>query len=182
MMLIRHDSGHDATGHEQDSPDAVDVLTAATALGITPDAVRKRLSRGQLAGMKRDGRWLVVLSLPNVPIIARDRTRTGHDRPPVNSDRTADGTATGPDTPADTPAALAVYQELVEQFRGEVSFLREELRRKDALIAALVQRPAELARPVSDTTRTGPDTTSQAHRTGRLPWWRRLLAALTDGP
>ncbi len=170
MRLLRHDTTGQPTGHGHDHADAVDVLTAATAMGITPDAVRKRLVRGQLAGLKRAGRWLVLLPLPTEPIVVLDTTAAG-------SDRTADGTATGQDTRPDTPAVDAVYREMIEQLRGEVSFLREELRRKDTLIAAFAQRPAWLSSPVSDTTWTGHDRTGRPRR----PWWRRVIDALLNG-
>ena len=41
--------------------DSVDISTAAIRLGVTPQAVRKRITRGTLSATKRDGRWYVVL-------------------------------------------------------------------------------------------------------------------------
>jgi hypothetical protein len=39
----------------------LDIEAAAAYLGISPDAVRKRLQRGTLAGRKIRGRWLIIL-------------------------------------------------------------------------------------------------------------------------
>jgi DNA-directed RNA polymerase specialized sigma24 family protein len=39
----------------------LDIEAAAAHLGISPDAVRKRLQRGTLAGRKIRGRWLIIL-------------------------------------------------------------------------------------------------------------------------
>ena len=40
---------------------AVDLDTAADKIGISPDAVRKRIERGTLEGYKDSGRWKVYL-------------------------------------------------------------------------------------------------------------------------
>ena len=39
----------------------VDISTAAVRMGITPKAVRNRIARGTLDGVKQDGRWYVAL-------------------------------------------------------------------------------------------------------------------------
>ena len=44
-----------------DVQDTVDTPTAAGRMGITPEAVRKRIARGTLPATKQDGRWYVVL-------------------------------------------------------------------------------------------------------------------------
>ena len=44
-----------------DVQDTVDITTAAGRMGITPEAVRKRIARGTLPATKQDGRWYVVL-------------------------------------------------------------------------------------------------------------------------
>jgi len=40
-------------------PDAIDSHQASQRLGITEDAIRKRIARGTLEGYKEDGRWWV---------------------------------------------------------------------------------------------------------------------------
>jgi len=44
-------------------PDAIDSHQASQRLGITEDAIRKRITRGTLEGYKEDGRWWV--QVPN---------------------------------------------------------------------------------------------------------------------
>jgi len=46
----------------QDSrPETVDSHQASQRLGITEDAIRKRIARGTLEGYKEDGRWWVQI-------------------------------------------------------------------------------------------------------------------------
>ncbi len=51
------------------SPDTsrqtLDITTAAFRLGISPDGVRKRISRGSLQGYKAAGQWHVILDGPD---------------------------------------------------------------------------------------------------------------------
>ena len=79
--------------------------------------------------------------------------------------------------PTDTPAVEAIYRELVEQLRAEVTFLQEELRRKDALLEAFAPRSACPTHPLTDTTLTGRDTPD---RTRQRSWWRRVLRAIAS--
>jgi hypothetical protein len=73
--------------------------------------------------------------------------------------------------------------ELVEELRSQIEYLREENRRKDHLLAAALERiPPQLEAPsesakasetpaVPDPSGTGPpEPDSEA-----LPWWRRLF-------
>ncbi len=114
-----------------DATHAVSVKDAADRLGLSSEAVRMRLRRGTLAGRKQGGGWVVLLP----------------------ADPTADAMATEPRPHADaTPdRTAAVYDELVASLRSEVEHLRAELaaraeesRRKDHIIAGLVQRVPEL--------------------------------------
>lgn len=41
--------------------DTVSVAEAAAILGVTPDAIRKRLARGTLQGIKHDREWRVLI-------------------------------------------------------------------------------------------------------------------------
>jgi len=45
--------------------DKVDIGTAATRMGITPEAVRKRIARGTLPATKQEGRWYVTPDASN---------------------------------------------------------------------------------------------------------------------
>ena len=96
---------------------AIPVSEAAKRLGISADAVRKRIQRGTLQGYRVDRRWFVVLD-------GAGQQDAGNGNCP-DSDRTA----------------------LVAALRAEVDFLRSELLRKDQIIAALVQRVPPLPPP-----------------------------------
>jgi len=41
--------------------DRVDIGTAAIQLGITTEAIRKRIGRGTISASKKDGRWDIIL-------------------------------------------------------------------------------------------------------------------------
>jgi len=88
----------------------VSVADAAARLGITHDAVRKKLQRGTLPGEKADGAWLVFLP-------AQD----------IRQDDRQD--ATDPSQDTDRPRVLPPdgRGELLDQLRSEVAFLRGQL-------------------------------------------------------
>lgn len=126
---------------EQDRP--VSVAEAASILGITKDAVRKRISRGTLRADKHDDGWTVFLD---------GDQDTRHD-----TGQTADD---------------GHYWELIndlkadkEELRGEIDRLRRELERKDQMMAALIERiPPQIAAPVDDHVEKPPEQSR--------PWWR----------
>ena len=118
----------------------LDIAQAAAHLGITPDAVRKRIRRGTLRAYKKDDRWYVVLGDQDGNQDAVQDSDLDH-----NQDSVQDATWT-----TDLEVALEGYRELVQQLRNENARLcheldarTEELRRKDVLIASLVQRLPE---------------------------------------
>jgi hypothetical protein len=141
------------------------VPEAAGVLGISPEAVRTRISRGTLESV-RDGRRVFVLLEP-------DETRP-------NIDRTNDQTA-----------LVDVLRDQVEYLRSELARREEthleESRRKDSIIAALTQRIPEIEAP-----RETPSEAPEAHVTPSdpvantespeperggepRPWWRRIF-------
>ena len=95
---------------------------AAAILGISKDAVRKRIKRGTLDAFKdSSGRWQINLS---------DDDRTdGQDK---STDKT--------DDKADMSGRVQALQD-------EITFLRKELERKDQLMAMLMQRVPQLEAP-----------------------------------
>jgi hypothetical protein len=118
---------------EADTPSDISRLTvpeAAQALGISPEAVRNRLSRGTLKSVKESGTVYVLLET--------DRPRhTG-------------------DIPIDRPRDI--HAELLEELRKRVSYLErlleeereartDERRRHDTLMAQLMQRIPEIEAP-----------------------------------
>lgn len=108
---------------------------AAEVLGVTVDAVRKRIQRGTIPHERHeDGRVYVLLDAGAL-----------QDARPVTSGTMLDGER----------------DELVESFKEQISYLRrvigtrdqelaartEELRRKDHIVAALTERIPELSPP-----------------------------------
>ena len=169
--------------------EVLEIAAAAARLGITTAALRKRIKRRSVTAEKLHGRWVVYLGEEKCSHHAsisetRRRPREGRGQP---AEPERDGTAD-----RDTSRAL------MDALQAEVAFLRreleqrtDELRRRDSIIMALATRTPTL--PIGNTestpamSQTGTlDTSSPrpvpassprvARR--RLPWWRRLLAAL----
>jgi hypothetical protein len=154
-------------GEDRQSGRRVTVDEAARNLGLTVDAVRKRVQRGQIAYEKdQAGRVRILL----------DESETLQDKSP---DVTGQGA------------------ELVEELRDRVHYLErvledereartEERRRHDTLMAQLMQRIPELeaspeARESPETVEEAPDraephpATGEAQRGVQRPWWRRMF-------
>jgi len=159
--------GEDATeGQKDGTPDDIPmpVPEAARALGISPEAVRNRLSRGTLKSIKRGGKVLVLID--------RDMVQP--------TERHTD------DIPSDT-------SELVEALRQQIASLERQLensneanRENRRIIAALTSRIPQLEAP-----RDGPqdpETAAEGTEGGETPadaggsqeaterrtsWWRR---------
>src|SRR5438132_8378039 len=92
-----------------------------------------------------------------------------------------------PSTVQSTQPYEDLYRQLVDQLRGEVSFLREELRRKDQLLAGFAQRLPALDVPYGESQSHPPppevrdvqpdqvsqDAQSSASGQPHRPWWKR---------
>ena len=103
--------------------DGIPVPDAAHLLGISENAVRARLRRGTLVGVKRDTSWYVVLRDTDVPTVT----------PSTTSD-------VPPDAPRHIPSHTAVHDELVEELRRDKIFLQEQLDRALRQLEAERQR------------------------------------------
>lgn len=135
-----HSAMQDAT---RTPPDAtpLSLSDAAVRLGISPDAARKRLERGTLHGEKRGGRWRVYLELD----------ATADAGPDTKSDKTRPQ-RTPPDAEAaETQVITSAARELIDTLRSENGFLRseleartEEIRRRDHILAGLLQELSAL--------------------------------------
>ena len=154
--------------------DRVSVPEAAQRLGVTQDAVRKRIHRDAIAWEQDgDGRYYVYLE------DTQDKTRT------TSRERRHDTQDHGRDRDM-----------LIELLRSELAAWQEEARRKDHIIAALTERIPELEAPASPEPRESPVTASErpysthAHPEGygtspqeaeqslhprERSWWRRFF-------
>ncbi len=153
-----------ADGRRDVDQDRLTVPAAAGVLGVTVDAVRKRIQRGTLISEKDpDGRVYVLLD-----------TNLDTDTPRSERD--------------------AIKDERVLDLREQVEYLREQLdqerearteerRRHDTIIAQLTQRIPELSAPAStDEARgvaqdadEGPDRGDPQTGVQRRSWWRRMF-------
>jgi hypothetical protein len=98
--------------------DRVSVAEAARRLGVSQDAVYKRIKRGTIPYEKAE-----------------------EDKTYVYLDESVDDGETSTDT-VEGPSTDSV---LVAELRNRVRFLEDELQRKDAILMSLVQRVPQLA-------------------------------------
>jgi hypothetical protein len=153
------------------SPDILrlTVPEAAQALGISPEAVRNRLSRGTLDSAKEDGTVYVLLEADMV----RHTDDVSHD------------------IPGDAEALITAKDETIRVLREQLEAEREasaELRR---IVAGLVQRVPELeaapepqespksagAAPETPDTAEPRSTTEEQQEPTSRPWWRRMFGS-----
>jgi hypothetical protein len=147
----------------------LDVNSAAEELGVSTDAVRKRISRGTLRSDRKDGAVRVWLD--------------------------DGGTEAGREAQVDGGALVEVLREQAEYLRGQLAEEREARRRADTIIAQLTQANAALASRVpeleapqeeepredADTVEDAPEGAESRPATGgpqegaRRPWWRRVF-------
>src|SRR5215207_3478039 len=161
-----------------DQPDAnvysnvrMTVQEAASALGITVEAVRGRMHRGKYGREKtEDGRVYVVLTpdqLPNFRERSADRSESAQATVQPEPEKRR------PDRSSNVRERSGEREDLVEDLRDHIAFLRaelearneeirrreeehrEEARRKDTIIAQLTQRIPELP---SGSPQESPDT------------------------
>jgi hypothetical protein len=134
---------------EQPTASAVEeipIAVAAARLGVSTEALRKRIARGTLAGRKRGVHWYVVL-----PSDTSGQT----DVRPASGQR---------DAPAGQEQAA-----LIAQLRSENEFLR-------GLVADLTRRLPGLAEGRSEHPEIVPEPLAEAAETPkRRSWWQRLL-------
>lgn len=144
----------------QGSLDRVTVTEAAGRLGLTQDAVRKRVARGTIQHDKdQDGRIYVYVS------------------PSDTSSKTDQ------DTVQDEPERDRYIASLEDQ----IGFLRRELERKDAILLRMAERIPELepAREPQNQAESFPEDLGRGDMpptppepekaTERRSWWRRWL-------
>jgi len=97
-------------------------------LGISREALRKRINRGSIPAEKRHGRWVVFLDADTL----QDAASPHQDEQDAKRD-------TGQD------AFVASLQEDIRFLRAELTRRSEELRREQHLLAAALERLPALA-------------------------------------
>jgi excisionase family DNA binding protein len=137
----------------------VPVGEAARVLGVTAEAVRKRVRRGTLSAYKVGSEWRIVLDGLDV---SGGVAGTASGTVAGAGDGTASGTAStaAGRMPSGTASTMADGA-LVDQLRGEVAFLREELARRDRIVLELMLRVPALPAPAGE-----------GETSGRRAWWR----------
>jgi hypothetical protein len=150
------------------------VAYAAQALGISPEAVRNRLSRGTLDSIKENGRVFVL--------IGRDMVRD-------TAEQSADTPRSTADTPSDIPPEestgkiVDAKDETISVLKDQLEAEREANRENRRIIAGLVQRVPELE--ASPEPRESPETASPKMEGVEVPlaqekpvssWWRKLFS------
>ena len=168
--------GENATGQQgHPSRRRVSVDEAARELGLSVDAIRKRVQRGTIEH-ERDaaGRVHILLDSP-------DNTSTVRDPRPDTTGHTAALVDAKDET-------IFELRERVKRLEHELDIRNEEVRRRDHLLAAALERiPPQLeappepqnqagsAEPRSDKGTTGAEEPEEATERPRRGLWRRIF-------
>ena len=137
------------------------VAEAARRLGVSQDAVYKRIKRGTMPYEKAED-----------------------DKTYVYIDPSVDGNETSNDVTTDASTDPSINTVLLAELRNRVRFLEEELQRKDAILMSLVQRvppqlePAQQPPGAPETAADEPgrvEPRARATEAAERPWWKRLF-------
>jgi len=120
----RRKASDKVASHEHGTDQRYTVHEAALLLGLSIDAVRKRAERGRLKREKDSDGTVYILLDP-------DQAEAGQR-------------ATGEETATSQDALINSLQDQIEHLRHELEVRNEELRRKDHLLAASLERIPEL--------------------------------------
>jgi excisionase family DNA binding protein len=155
--------GEGRTDRPRSDLDRVTVAQAAEALGISQDAVRKRIARGTIPH-DRDGAGRVYVYLSPSETVHKTDQHDGQD--------------------AATKTVQDIY---IRSLEDQIAFLRGELERKDAILLSLTERIPQLEAPQEasedvETVEEAPEGTEEprpatggAQEGARRPWWRRVF-------
>jgi uncharacterized coiled-coil protein SlyX len=152
--------GEGRTGRDLDR---LTVAEAAGALGISQDAVRKRIARGTIQH-DRDESGRVFVYLLESETVHRTDQDTARDE-----------------------ASKTVQDRYIQSLEDQIAFLRRELERKDAILLNLTERIPELE--ASSEVSASPETVEEeperaephpasreaSEVTERRSWWRRIF-------
>ena len=154
--------GEERTGRDLDR---LTVAEAARVLGISQDAVRKRIARGTIPHERDEsGRVYVYLS-PSETVHKTDQDTAQDD------------------------ASKTVQDAYIRSLEDQIAFLRRELERKDGILLNLTERIPQLEAPSEarespqtveqEPERAEPQSDAPGDQEGvqRRSWWRRLIGA-----
>lgn len=151
---------------------------AADALGLTRDAIRKRVKRGSIEWeVEHNGETYVYVDASGHNGDASghngDTSETVDDTSGLDGDMSED---------ASGQALVKSLQEQIEYLRGEVGVWQEEARRKDHLLAAALERiPAIEAPETPGSPESADEPASDNHTPApenepRRPWYVRWFS------
>ena len=157
---------------------------AARRLGVTPDAIRKRIPAGRARARKRGGRWLVWVAAAELAASGRPdepewAVEVGADEPEPGTGQTGIPGGTGtllaaPQRSSETELRLlGLVEKLQEENRnlaGQLGFREAQLQQAHERIRLLEAGPAPAATP-------SPGGEPEEPETGKpeppaRPWWR----------
>jgi len=148
-------------GEEHMSSSRVSVYEAAELMGVTVDAIRKRVSRGTITHEKgKDGRvWVILDTDQDAASKVRDT-----DQPP-----------------SDATALISEMRDRITSLEHQLEQERQANSEHRRLLAAALERipPALEARESPETVEEEPEGseprpgTSEAQEDAQRPWWRR---------
>ncbi len=119
----------------------LEIGEAARILGISTEAVRKRIKRGSLKAQKKeDGQWLVILDESRMAAGVRDNGGNG-------GQADAAGVATTMNLVRSSAAIEETLRDEVDVLRDEITFLRDEVGRLETIIVSLTQNIKMLEAP-----------------------------------
>jgi hypothetical protein len=150
---------------EPPSGRSVTVDEATRHLGLTVDAVRKRVQRWQIAHEKyRAGRVWIILYCP-------DNASTVQDESPENTGQ-ADALIAAKDE------TIEELRDRVRRFEREVDTRNEEIRRRDQLLAAALERIPAIEAPQEATEAT--ETVSEEPESAALVGVLEIRGGMQD--
>jgi excisionase family DNA binding protein len=152
--------GESRTDRPRDDLDRLTVSQAAEVLGVSQDAVRKRIARGT---------------------IPHDRDESGRVHVYLSPSETVH--KTGQDTDRDA-ATKTVQDAYIRSLEDQIAFLRREVERKDAILLRMAESIPQLEAPSE--ARESPETPSEGTANTAAapepetpaeprPWWRRMF-------
>lgn len=140
----------------------LEIGDAARVLGISTEAVRKRIKRGSLKAQKNgDGQWQVILDEARMASLHREY---GPEHVPAD----AASVAASLSLVRSSAAIEEALRDEVDVLRDEITFLRDEVSQLQTVILSLTQHIKLLEAPRQESP--------------RLSWWRRLAARLRRRP